>query len=283
MVKYIIEGNLLFSEELNNELSLKEENIESNVCLISNLPLDDTNVKLECGHFFNYIPLYKDIKNHKQKFNIMESGIAILKNEQIRCPYCRHIQNSLLPYIELPGVEKIHGINWIDKEYYKYNKYFIGECNYKSINSNFNETIEENSIYNPKFICCSKTYVIKLKENGLDYCDIHKNIILKQINDEKVNLEKIKIKEEKLKAKLLEKENKLKAKLLEKENKLKIKLSNTQLKNSISEENLNVIKENNLFCSAILKSGLNKGNKCSNKIFNDGKCKRHFNVNNIIK
>ena len=73
MKKYIIEGGIDFYSELYKSLDI-EENInkieaDNNICLISNLPLTDKYIKLNCGHKFNYIPLYHDIYNHKKKFN----------------------------------------------------------------------------------------------------------------------------------------------------------------------------------------------------------------------
>ena len=38
---------------------------------------------MECGHKFNYLPLFNDIKNHKQKFNGMEGTSSKLDLNQI--------------------------------------------------------------------------------------------------------------------------------------------------------------------------------------------------------
>lgn len=298
MVKYKVEGNIQFYNELNNLLNKKDEE-GSNLCLISNLPLDENAIKLDCGHSFNYNSIYKDIKNHKQKFNSMEMYSCLLKTDQIRCPYCRNIQNKLLPFIEMDGVEKIHGINWIDENYLKYNKTFIGYCCYKEININFDENLEETLENNPKFLLCEKVYVTKLKENGLDYCNQHKGIVLNQIIIQKKEMEKIKEqeaklleKQSKLTAKLLEKQAKEKIKFLEKEIKLKdkilekykheaIKLKEKETKQKttflVNENNVDVTNEN--VCVAILKSGLNKGLPCGKTIFENNKCKRHCKVN----
>jgi hypothetical protein len=285
MVKYKIEGNINFYSELSNLLNKKEEEEISNLCLISNLPLTEHFIKLECGHSFNYLPLYKDIINHKQKYNYMELNCCILKTEQIRCPYCRNIQNNLLPYKELDGVEKIHGINYIDENYNKYNKTFIGTCSYKKLNLNFDENIDENQENNPKYIQCEKIYVNKLKENGLDYCCIHKNVVLFQITNEKKKMEKLKEKEAKEKAKLMAKQAKDEAKLLVKEANEKSKLLAKQAKlkakllEKVTNENLNNENtiNNMLLCNAILKTGINKGTLCGKKIFENNKCKRHCN------
>ena len=71
MQKYNIEDNIDFYSELNKllneEKSINKE--EENICLISNEKLTTNFVKLNCGHCFNYIPLYIDLVNQKQKFN----------------------------------------------------------------------------------------------------------------------------------------------------------------------------------------------------------------------
>ena len=72
MMKYNIEGGIDFYSELYKSLDIEEnENKteeDSNLCLISNQPLNEYHFKMICGHKFNYIPLYLDIKNHKEKY-----------------------------------------------------------------------------------------------------------------------------------------------------------------------------------------------------------------------
>ena len=64
-------------------------------------------IVLNCGHKFNYDPLFQDIYNHKKRFSAMET--MRLKEFQIRCPYCRKIQNELMPYYK--GKRKVYGVN----------------------------------------------------------------------------------------------------------------------------------------------------------------------------
>jgi DNA-directed RNA polymerase subunit RPC12/RpoP len=110
-----------FFLELYKSLDVEENQnkVESdnNLCLITNQLLIDKFVELSCGHKFNYIPLYNDIYNHKKKFNNMESSAGSLKTDEIRCPYCRNKQNGLLPYYENMGIEKTHGVNYIDPDH----------------------------------------------------------------------------------------------------------------------------------------------------------------------
>ena len=74
-------------KSLDDDVGQDAENEE--ICLITNMPLTDTHFKMQCGHKFNYKPLFLDIKNHKQKFNVMEGSGSKLGQHQIRCPYCR--------------------------------------------------------------------------------------------------------------------------------------------------------------------------------------------------
>jgi hypothetical protein len=68
----------------------EEDNYSDNRCLITNSILIEPYIKLECGHTFNYLPIYKDLINHKNKFNNMELSSGVLKIGQIRCPNCRN-------------------------------------------------------------------------------------------------------------------------------------------------------------------------------------------------
>ena len=101
-----------FFSQLQNETSDDEEN-EDNICLISGGNLIENFVELHCGHKFNYFELYNEVYNQKKK-KTSSYGMYRLRPYQIMCPYCRHIENSLmpLPYRLPPGVEKIHGVNF---------------------------------------------------------------------------------------------------------------------------------------------------------------------------
>ena len=97
-MNYIIEDNIDFYNELNKQLT--NNNNDEDICLLSHLPLDINNIKLECRHKFNYLPLYNEVC--KQKSNNYFETTHLLIN-QIKCPYCRKITNNLLPYIENPN------------------------------------------------------------------------------------------------------------------------------------------------------------------------------------
>jgi len=270
MVKYQIEGDIDFYQELfhslnDKELNLEEKN-EDDICLITNNTLTENFIKLDCGHTFNYLPLYKDIMNHKNKFNSMETKDSILKITQIRCPYCRTIHNKLIPYIEMEGVEKKHGVNFFDIDYEKYLHKFTGVCCYECINVLFDESKEEDDITNPKIMKCDNDEVIKIKENNKDYCFYHKCIFQKQFQKDKIVKEKQVIKEAKILAKLEAKKQKIAEKLLLKTAKLeKIKTEKINNFDNMTKDNLEENFIIQVFCNAILKTGKNIGCQCGPK------------------
>ena len=109
-MNYSIEGNIDFYKELfeticESESDILENNNEDTYkneknCLITHLPLQSPIITLDCNHKFNYIPLFKEITRQKTSdYNDKKK----LRVHQIKCPYCRQIQNKLLPYI--PSVE----------------------------------------------------------------------------------------------------------------------------------------------------------------------------------
>lgn len=136
MTNYIIEDNINFYEELNNTLTIENEN-NTKYCLITNEELTYTSICLPCGHSFNYLPLYNEVIKQKSNFSALE--VNKLRNHQIKCPYCRTILNNILPYNEdVSNVKKINGVNVPSKyslypntcEYiWKYGKFKGQMCN----------------------------------------------------------------------------------------------------------------------------------------------------------
>ena len=153
---FIFEDGFDFKSEL-----LKEDTNES-VCLISGAPLLNP-IKLTCGHEFNFEPLFKEVFN--QKVNPHFKNDVQLKVSQFKCPYCRKIQNNLLPDKDF----KIFKVTTVDSDYEVYpwflNKmYELGNCSVPY---------------------CTKKYV--LSKDKLKLCCIHDKIT----NKEKLQLEKI--------------------------------------------------------------------------------------------
>ena len=147
-MKYIIEGDIDFYSELNNSGDINTIiSPTENVCLISKEELNDNFITLPCKHTFNYFPLYKEVILQKISPNSLET--SRLSPHQIRCPYCRLIVNTLLPYIPLTNVEKITNVNYPSNKCMKHL-----DCEQKLKNGNF---------------CSKSAYTI----NGKIYCEQH--------------------------------------------------------------------------------------------------------------
>lgn len=319
MKKYNIEGGIDFFSELYKSLEDEENKFktedDNNLCLITNQPLTDKFVKMECGHKFNYIPLFNDLVNHKKKFNNMEGTATHLKNNEIRCPYCRKKTAEVLPYYEDLGLAKVNGVNYID-----INTNNFSESHYNSIYK-LCQFIKPNIFFNPESKNIKEFYKqglniedcksIKCNYLGTQlsyyyhdyndenfYCHQHKTIVVKKYKKEIAD----KIKEEKEKIKQKEKEEKQQAKQKEKEEKQKVK---DELKKAVKLAKMNkkqktndtnvltdniitdnvvigvsdvVITENVVLCTEILKTGPKKGLQCGIKIFQNNLCKRHYNL-----
>ena len=98
-----------FNAELNKLISSDIGDNSPSECLISKEELDDTKVTLECGHVFNYEPLYNEVI--KQKYGYRTTEVVRLNVNQIKCPYCRNIQNKVLPYASGLNLRRMVGIN----------------------------------------------------------------------------------------------------------------------------------------------------------------------------
>ena len=291
MSKYNIEGGIDFYAELYKSLDIEEELEEDkNICLITNQPLTDKHVILDCGHKFNYIPIYKDIVNHKQKFNGMEGGNGRLGTNQIRCPYCRKKQDKLLPYYEELGLAKVNGVNFCDPNI-KQTNYSSNhqKCMFKYPNENYDPSKPESDT-NRKYlpIKCghygsqiqlyndlNPSHPITYGDNNY-YCYGHKKTMIKQYKLEQKQKEKDEAKVAKQKAK---DEAKV-AKELEKQ---KAKEAKKKPAENVVMGPSNITLEPIEGCIAILKSGPNKGKQCGCKITDDNLCGRHFKIaHNII-
>ena len=308
-MKYVFENNINFFDELYKSLDNeeKEEENDHNICLITKQILCDRFVKMDCGHKFNYLPLYKDILNHKKKFNTMESRAGTLHSNEIRCPYCRNKQTGVLPYYEDLNLSKVNGVNYYDPTIeYKPN---YTKCEFLTPAVVFeNDKVEEssNSVEN-KFIKCYIYGSKILGENYGDnkcYCYYHKKIIIK--NKKKELLEKKKEENKKMKedakqklkevkqvlkkVKQVLKEEKQKEKQLIKQlNQFTKKIKGKKkLDKDINEESENIVvgnivfdsNDNNDYCIQILKTGENKGKPCCKKVFDGHLCKRHYQLLN---
>ena len=87
-------------------------------CLITDDTLEEDHIKLVCNHKFNYIPLYKELSNQKNR-NYLET--SKLHTNQIKCPYCRTIQDGLIPFNKRYPELKKKGVNYPPSKYFKSN------------------------------------------------------------------------------------------------------------------------------------------------------------------
>jgi len=322
MKKYNIEGGIDFFSELYKSLDDEENNCkteeDNNLCLITNQSLTDKFVKMECGHKFNYLPLFNDLVNHKKKFNNMESTSTHLKLNEIRCPYCRKKSTGLLPYYEEFGLAKITGVNYIDINYNATNDIDVmhnknyNHCQFLTPNVYFNPN-SQNIIefYKPnlnvedcKFIKCKymgtpinndyNIFDIDINDEKY-YCWNHKKIVINKYKKDKSDKAKeeakiLKEKEKKLKKETKEKEKEEKQKIKEelkktiqaaKMNKPIKKVENYQVNDNVVIGVSDIITDNEVvLCVEIIKSGSKKGLQCCLKIYENKLCKRHYNLNN---
>ena len=154
-----------FYKQLYDSLD-KEQKDEVNCCLITDEPLTEYFVKLDCGHKFNYVPLYHDVANHKQKFNTMESNSGALKLTEIRCPYCRIKHPTVLPFYESLNLSKLNGVNAI----------FTNKmCAFPIPNRKY---LPDEPL-NYKFLKC-KCSGLSDQEDAEFYCDKHKRVLAKE-------------------------------------------------------------------------------------------------------
>ena len=111
--KYKIEGDIDFYSMLNAPLSDDDADgagvsasasvSDSDLCLITQMKLTADHVQMQCGHKFNYLPLYNDLVQHLK-------WPSSHRTNYITCPFCRHSQITLLPFNAL--YKRVIGVNF---------------------------------------------------------------------------------------------------------------------------------------------------------------------------
>lgn len=109
-MNYILEGDGDFNTLLMKALCTDEKE-DDTLCLISTKPLEKNHITLICNHKFNYKPLFTEVLKQKKTFNRLET--QKLKKNQMKCPYCRNIQDGILPY--QPSQQRVWTVNWPPK------------------------------------------------------------------------------------------------------------------------------------------------------------------------
>jgi hypothetical protein len=93
--------------------SIENVNIDS-CCLLTKEVLNDIHVTLNCGHKFNYISLYKEVVIQKTSAGMTTNGYynsCTLRLNEMKCPYCRRVQDKLLPFFNYDDVKRLRGVN----------------------------------------------------------------------------------------------------------------------------------------------------------------------------
>lgn len=157
-MKYNIEGGVDFYAELNKIEEDEASGVvdDSKKCLITRLPLTEDSIKMECGHEFNYSSLYNELVQQ-----LKPSICGYAKSGRIVCPYCRHSQQTFLPFN--PAYKPVIGVNVYPHRCIKLDTLelcvdaTIDMCEMSSTNK------------------CNPNVVYKLP-SGEHYCEFHKMI-----------------------------------------------------------------------------------------------------------
>ena len=231
-MNYNIENGLNFYETLKQNIAAQssenENATDEGLCLISNTPLEDRFFTFECGHKFNYEPIFKDIHNHKKKYNYMEGCKGRLNMNEIRCPFCRKRQTGVLPYYADLSFSKVHGVNYINPEIIEYaNGKSLAKCQYMILDeTDPNVSVKCESIGNvitSEFCFCYMHY-IKHKNDEKQAAKLVK-AAAKVAQKEAEKAQKVAQKEAEKAQKVAEKESKAAAKVAEKESKAAAKVA----------------------------------------------------------
>ena len=250
MAKYLIEDNVDFYKILHESFTENNNHHEEQECLISKAPLTDHSIRMDCGHTFNYLPLYNEITIQKFRPNNYTNNKYVLQ-----CPYCRTGHSSLLPYYSELCVPLVYGVNSDDMFY----KMVVDNRTKKLVYENtLHYFLNGQCCYQHAYVDaelelhispCQNTCVIVHAETNKTYCSLHIQGAKKQYIIE----QKEKVKEEKQKKKEEEKQK-------WKEEKLNLKEATKNL----------------MRCSYILTTGVNKGIQCKNKQCENNLCKKHL-------
>ena len=140
----------------NKDDSSKKDD-SSNTCAVCYETLDDTKIKLECGHIFHYKCILSTFKSNLNKKT---------RNPR-KCPFCRY----KCGYLELR--ENIYPTKNIHYEFYEIERYLL--------RNEFDKIKEITNKYLDKSLCNAiiktgknKGYQCKKrKKKGCDYCYLH--------------------------------------------------------------------------------------------------------------
>ena len=150
----------------NNNVNTKDIENTINTCKITDMTLEDNFIELDCGHKFNYLALFQEIKYQKTNKYSLSYDFTKLNINQIKCPYCRSITNKILPYFKYYNVDMIKGVNFPFKYCMK-----INEC--KHLLKTSKRCCNNSACITPIGILCNNHY--NQKNKNIDK-DIDKSI-----------------------------------------------------------------------------------------------------------
>jgi hypothetical protein len=133
-------------------------------CLLTKEALDDIHVTLNCGHKFNYIPLYKEVVIQKTSAGMTTNGYynsCALRLNQVKCPYCRKVQDKLLPFLNYDNIKRLRGVNGPESLCMK-----VRMCDHIETANNKKKNIKKKKLDSCE---CNATHVV----NGAYYCKKH--------------------------------------------------------------------------------------------------------------
>ena len=149
-------------------------------CLITHEKLETDSICLGCNHEFNYLPLLNEIKKQKSCSNHLNNIKSLeqkqkFKYEQMMCPYCRTVENNILPYNEAECVTKIIGVNWPKPT-----------CKYIYVSGKKANNACDNSLHSKSYYNILSEIIYDANDITNNYCKQHCRIILKKQEDKDI-------------------------------------------------------------------------------------------------
>jgi len=273
------------------------------LCEITGSKLTTNFVTLECKHTFNYDAIYTEICKQKFEFHsytpdvLSKTDITKIRDSKldyyIKCPYCRNIQFELLPHYEELGFQKKYGVNTNDIDFREVKTSYVPS----SLPANYTYMLYgykfvkgaccKTTLVNGKVVPCWNTFTtpIAAPDGSMkELCPIH---VKPEVKAYKLEIKKKAI-EDKLKAKALSA-----ALIAAKKEAISAKGAATKgaatkgattkgatTKGAATKGATTTNKKEEpticFSCSALLKTGLRKGEACGQKATSENNlCKRH--------
>lgn len=161
MQHYEVEDNIDFYAELlkdDDSFIDNSEETNSNICLLTQQPLDKTAITLPCKHSFNYLALFNEVKIQKKDPYCNDNyDTNKAYSFGMNCPYCRTKYGYILPPChKIPNAKS--NVVFVNKKAHGHMSFNI-YCEYKD-NEDF----------------CNDVYVTNIGK----YCKQHYQEIMKQ-------------------------------------------------------------------------------------------------------